>query len=172
LASEDTLAESHCSENKTTTPQFVEGPIPLKELFKSPILIPIANYGSLAFLEMGFSALLPLFYSVPVELGGLSLSTPIIGLCLGAFGLANGIIQALFFAKLIDIWGPKRIYMAGVTGYLVIFAMFPIIHFSVRQWGFSPFIWLLVGFQLCVEIIVVMGFGETILFECHIYIWN
>jgi MFS family permease len=114
----------------------------------------------LAFLDIGFCALLPLFYSGPIEYGGLGLSTPTIGLLLGLFGLANGVFQALFFAKLIRVFGPKKIYMAGVMGYLAIYAIFPFTHILARQWGVSPFVWILIALQLCAMIVVEMGFGE------------
>jgi hypothetical protein len=158
--------------SKPSAPQFNEEPVPLRELFVSRVLLPIANYCLIAFLGIAFYALLPLFYSTPIEYGGLGLSPPVIGLCLAGFGMTNGLFQAFFFTKFVHLWGAKQIFLIGMMNYLPIFTIFPIIHVFARQWGLSPIIWVLVVFQLFVAIIVEMGYGEVVTFYrglCYVY---
>lgn len=146
--------------SKNSAPDLNEDPVPLRELFVFRILNPIANYWALSFLWITFHALLPLFYSTPIEYGGLGLPPPVIGLCLGVFRFANGPFQAFFFNKFVRIWGPKWIFMVAMIGFLPLFMMFPIIHAFARQRGLSPSVWVLVASQLMVAMIMPMAFGE------------
>jgi hypothetical protein len=52
-------------------------------------------------------ALQPLFYSTPIEDGGLGFTPATIGFWMSCQGVANGIIQAFFFAPLISKLGAK-----------------------------------------------------------------
>ena len=54
-------------------------PVPLRELLVYPVVISILNYVCLAFLNISLKALLALFLAMPLEIGGLNLSPPIIG---------------------------------------------------------------------------------------------
>ncbi|KAF9230340.1 major facilitator superfamily domain-containing protein, partial [Melanogaster broomeanus] len=57
----------------------LESPVPLRSLLVPKILLPIACYGAIAMLEIAMFALQPLFYSTPIELGGLGFSPATIG---------------------------------------------------------------------------------------------
>ena len=59
----------------------------------------IANYFWLAFLDVALLALHPLFFVTPIHLGGMGMSPATIGLCLGIFGLLDGIAHRLFFRR-------------------------------------------------------------------------
>jgi MFS family permease len=165
------IAEDPCPTiKKPSSSNINEGPVPLRELFVPRILIPVSNYCFLAFLGIACAALLPLFYSTPIKFGGLGLSPPIVGLCLGGFGLVNGFFQAFFFTKFVGLWGPKRIFLIGMAGYLPIFATFPVIHVFASWWGLSPLIWALVAFQLFMMVIVDMSYGEN--FPLHLFVYH
>jgi hypothetical protein len=123
----------------------------------------------LGFLGIVFYALTPLFYSTPIEYGGLGLSPNIIGLCLGFLGVTNGLWQAFFFAKVVRIWGPKRMFMVGTMGYIPVFMILPITQLLARQWGLCPFVWALVACQLLFMVMAEMGYGETLLVT-HVYV--
>jgi hypothetical protein len=154
------IADNFSATVKKNSSTINEGPVPLRELFVSHILIPIANYCILAFMDTAHFALLPLFYSTPIKYGGLGLSPPIIGYCLGSFGLINGLFQIFFFTKFVGLWGPKRVFLIGMSGYLPIYAMFPIIHVLASRWGLSPLLWALVVLQLLLGVVVDMAYGE------------
>lgn len=45
----------------------------------------VANYAAISLIEIAFYSLLPLFYSTPVDVGGLGLTPSGIGSLLGGF---------------------------------------------------------------------------------------
>ncbi|KAF8628588.1 hypothetical protein AX17_005983 [Amanita inopinata Kibby_2008] len=52
-------------------------PVPISRLLVYPVLISVANYASLAFMNIMVSALLPLFFAMPIRFGGLGAVEPI-----------------------------------------------------------------------------------------------
>jgi hypothetical protein len=133
-------------------------------LFVFPILISMSNYSSLAFIDMAFIALLPLFYSSPIEHGGLNLSPSTIGIILGTCGLVNGVFQAFFFAKIIKRLGAKILFIAGMSSFIPIFLLFPVINLLALRWGVSPIVWVLVACQLAMAILMDMSYGANLPF--------
>ena len=58
-------------------------PVPIRTLMRTySVMLPIATYGALTLVDIGFVALLPLFYATPIEIGRLGLPPPVIGTCL------------------------------------------------------------------------------------------
>ena len=80
-------------------------PPPLRTICTRPIVVSIANYGALALMQMAFLVLMPLFLSAPIALGGLGLEPATIGTILGAVGLLDGVVQALFLARVVNAFG-------------------------------------------------------------------
>jgi len=109
--------------------------IPLRSLLTLTIVIPIANYAMLAFLDIALLALLPLFFSTPTYLGGLGFSPSSIGSWLALFGVMDGLFQALFFARIVDWIGPKRLFCLSVSCFAPIMAIFPIMSWFVHAGG-------------------------------------
>ena len=60
--------------------------VPLRSLLMLTIVIPFANYAMVSFLDISLKALLPLFYSTLIYLGGLGFSAASIGWWLAMFG--------------------------------------------------------------------------------------
>ena len=121
------------------------------------VMIPIVNYGTLGLLDIGILVLIPLFCSAPIEIGGLGFPPPIIGSFLAIFGVANGTIQALFGAKLIEWFGPKKAFCSAVLWFYPLILLFPIMSAVVMAQGkVGPIIWILLVMQLvclvCLEI--------------------
>ena len=108
---------------------------------------------------MALWALEPLFFSTPIRLGGLGMSPQKIGLCLGVFGLLDGAVQGLFFAKIVRRLGLKRLFLASLLSFAASLAMFPIINHFAREWGHSPAVWALVMFQFMINCVADMAFG-------------
>ncbi|EIW79418.1 MFS general substrate transporter [Coniophora puteana RWD-64-598 SS2] len=140
-------------------PATEDAPLPMRALFVPSILIPVGNYGLLAFTEIAYLALQPLFYSTPTELGGLGFSPAIIGLWLGLFGLFDGLTQALFFAPIVNRVGAKWMFNLSNTFFIPIIALFPIMSWYVTRWGVDTFIWACLALQLIFQIIMDMAFG-------------
>ncbi|KAG2136292.1 MFS general substrate transporter [Suillus cothurnatus] len=109
--------------------------VPLRSLLTRSIIIPIANQTFIAFLDICMFALMPLFYSTPNDLGGLGFAPPTIGSWLALFGIIDGLFQALFFPKIIDRLGPKRTFYIGVSCFIPIMIMFPVMSWLVFSRG-------------------------------------
>ena len=133
---------------------------PLRTVLTEPVVLSIANYIWLAFIDIAFVALEPLFFATPIRIGGLGMSPATIGLCLGLFGLLDGIVQGLLLPKAIRRVGLKRLFLTGLSCFIPLFTMFPVINHFAREWGPSPAIWALVAFQLIINCITDMSFGK------------
>ncbi|KAI0351304.1 MFS general substrate transporter [Trametes cingulata] len=139
-------------------------PPSLRKVLTRRVLISVANYGVLSLVEIAFLALLPLFLATPIELGGLGLDPPTIGIILGTFGVLNGLIQALLFAKLMDIWGPKRMFQQGLLMFVPLYLLFPAMNLYAKAHGITPVLWVLVFVQQLLMVVMDLSFGAIFIF--------
>ncbi|OJA08652.1 hypothetical protein AZE42_05274, partial [Rhizopogon vesiculosus] len=121
--------------DREALPQKPVAVMPLRSLLIPSIVIPIANYALLAFLDISLMALLPLFFSTPTYLGGLGFTPSSIGLWLAMFGVVDGLFQAFFFAKIVDRFGPKRVFCSSVLCFAPTMIVFPIMSWLVHTRG-------------------------------------
>ncbi|KAJ7667200.1 major facilitator superfamily domain-containing protein [Mycena rosella] len=136
-----------------------DGPLPLRELFIFPVIISVSNYVALAFLNTTLGALLPLFLAMPIEIGGLGLPPPTIGLILSAYGLATGLFQVFFFARMVRRFGEKRVFVNGMTTCIFVFTLFPIMSIIAQRAGLTLSVWILVGCVLALGALMDTSFG-------------
>ncbi|KII89810.1 hypothetical protein PLICRDRAFT_39984 [Plicaturopsis crispa FD-325 SS-3] len=136
-----------------------EKPLPLKQLLTRRVLIAGGNYATLSLVDIAIRAMQPLFYSTPIELGGLGLPPSTIGAILSVFGILNGVFQIFFFAAIHDRWGTKRVFIAGVLSALPVFASFPIINALARAHGMCLLVWAAVGLQVVISIMLSLSYG-------------
>ncbi|KAF9522054.1 major facilitator superfamily multidrug-resistance, DHA1 sub-family, partial [Crepidotus variabilis] len=139
-------------------------PLPLRSVLTYNVILAGANYATLSLVDIAFRAIQPLFLATPIHLGGLGLSPPEIGQVLSFLGILNGIFQVFFFAKLHDRWGTKPIFLTGVTLGLPCFALFPIINLLARHQGYSTSVYLAIGLQTFLFVVVNSGFGAIFIF--------
>ncbi|KAI5981489.1 major facilitator superfamily domain-containing protein [Pisolithus marmoratus] len=141
-------------------------PVPIRTLLKTySVMIPIANYGVLALVDIGFFALVPLFYATPVEIGGLGLSPFAIGVCMMAYGIGNGLFQMLFTTRAIDYFGEKKVFCSAVLAFFPIIATFPIMNWVIQvQKEVGPTIWALIFVQLLSWAVVDMSYPVIFVF--------
>ena len=137
-----------------------DAPLPLRALLTCPVLLSVTNYAFLCLIEIAYRAIQPLFYSTPIELGGLGQSPAWIGILMSSFGILNGIVQALYFPTFIEWWGPKRMFMTGMAMFNTIFILFPIMNTLARQTGMSSAVYFLLFLQLAVSVVSDMSYGE------------
>ena len=124
------------------------------------MIISLSNYSALGFIDIACNALLPLFYSSSVKLGGLGFDPSTIGFILGSYGFLKGVFQMLFFAKIIRIWGVKRVYMMGLYAFFAMFPLFAVISLLARaNGGITPLVWAVVYLQLFFGIVKDMTYG-------------
>lgn len=135
-------------------------PVAIRNLLaRWPVVLSVANYATLALLDISYRAVQPLFLSTPIELHGLGVSPATIGLVLGAFGIANGLFQLAFFAKIVERWGAKTLFLYGMTAFIPLFALYPIINLVARHYGIGTRVWSLICLQLCIQVLMDMSFG-------------
>ncbi|KAH7915289.1 MFS general substrate transporter [Hygrophoropsis aurantiaca] len=138
--------------------------IPLRSLFIPSILIPVANYGILALTDMCILALQPLFYSTPIEHGGLSFAPSTIGSWTAVYGFVNGIFQLTFFAHIVGRFGPKRTFRCCVCLFLPVIALFPIMTLVVQMRGVDAITWVLLTCQMILMVMMNTAFGCIFMF--------
>ncbi|KAF9231940.1 MFS general substrate transporter [Melanogaster broomeanus] len=141
-----------------------DAPVPLRELLNVSRVLIIANYGMLSVLEIVLYALQPLFYSTPIEYGGLGFEPMTIGAWMAVFGVSNGLIQAFCFAPLVDRIGPKKLLRIGYMCFFPIFGLFPVISWVSTRWGINWLIWVLLTCQLILTVIMDMAFSCILMY--------
>ncbi|KAL6307595.1 major facilitator superfamily domain-containing protein [Sparassis latifolia] len=99
------------------------------------VLLPILNYGFLAFIDQSTVVLLPLMYSSPVSEGGLNMSSFTIGIIQGVAGVIGGVIQILTFAWMHRKFGTKRLYLTSFSCYLLCICAFPLLSLVTKRAG-------------------------------------
>ncbi|KAF9461502.1 major facilitator superfamily domain-containing protein [Collybia nuda] len=131
------------------------------ELLLPRVFLSLFNYALLAFLDQSVLVLIPLIYSTPVHLGGLSLTPAKIGSILGFWGSANGFLQAYCFAWFHRHLGQRSCYMLGLVGLFACFALFPIISKFVEWDGgkIGCWVWLGVSLQLVAYMLSHMSYA-------------
>jgi hypothetical protein len=146
-----------------------DSPVSIRSLFVPSVLIPVINYGCIATLEIVMFALQPLFYSTPIELGGLGFDPITIGLWMGAFGIVNGVLQIMIFAPLVNKFGPKTVFRICEGCFIPIFALFPITNIIARQYGINWLVWFLLTCSLILGVLMDMAFGALVFARSFLY---
>ncbi|KDQ59071.1 hypothetical protein JAAARDRAFT_128086 [Jaapia argillacea MUCL 33604] len=145
--------------NAKFPPEESDKPLPFLALFTRRVVVAAANYSFLAIIDITFRAIQPLFFSTPIHLGGLGLPPHKIGIILSASGVLIGIFQVFFFAKIHDRWGTKNIFIVGLISAVPVFASFPLINHLARAHGLSLGVWIVVGAQVVISIVINLSFG-------------
>lgn len=135
-------------------------PIPLRSLMTPRVIIAAGNYASLSLVDIAFRAIQPLFFSTPVALGGLGMPPSTIGKILSVYGVLNGLFQIMFFARIHDYWGSKKVFAAGIASAFPAFAAFPLLNYLARTQGLSTTVWAIVAFQTVISIGLSLSYGE------------
>jgi MFS family permease len=132
---------------------------PVHALLTFPVVISIANYMTLAFLDISVSALLPLFFHMPIAMGGLGLNPVSIGYIMAFYGAGTGTFQVLFFSRLVKRFGTRRVFIMTMATFVPAFLIFPLISLAAKKWGVSTGVWILVGWFLFMRFFMDTAFG-------------
>lgn len=102
--------------------------------------------------------------SVPISAGGVDLLPQTIGIILGALGFSRGFTQILVFPTIHRRFGPKKIFMAAILSFFLVFPAFPLMHAiaasTPHNVGDLPFgVWVVLGLLMMVYPLVDMGFS-------------
>ncbi|KAG1735527.1 major facilitator superfamily domain-containing protein [Suillus lakei] len=139
-------------------------PLPFHDLLVTRVLIATCAYAAVALIEISFRAVQPVFYATPIEMGGLGLDTPAIGIILAVLGILNGVFQVLFFVRLHDWLGGRNLYLFSVFSCFPMLALFPVISFTAKVQGLTYFVYLLVGLQLITFVISYSAYGVVFMY--------
>lgn len=117
------------------------------------------NYSFSALLEISFRTLQPIFLATPIALGGLGFNPPVIGTIMSLYGVLNGFFTVLFFSRMVDYFGVKRVYLTGVTAAVPCFSLFPVINHLARKSiedgdGPGVAVWVVIGLQVVVAVLM------------------
>jgi len=119
------------------------------------------NLVSLAFVDMGHSVLLPLFYSTSIPLGGLGLDPLKIGIALGSFGFVNAIVQAKFLGPLIRKFGARKLYIICFPGLFACITLYPIMRHFAQLYGRVNYIVIVcMIIQLSFQMFIFASYGS------------
>ena len=137
-----------------------EDPIPLCELLRIyPIILSVSNYVVLAFLSITLDALLPLFLAMPLHIGGLNFDPPSIGYIMGAYG-AGVMFQAFYFARIVNYFGERKIFIYAISLFIPVFMSFPLINATALRFGNqSGQVWCLITILLVMLALMDMAYG-------------
>ncbi|KAG1762777.1 MFS multidrug-resistance DHA1 sub-family [Suillus occidentalis] len=127
-------------------------PLSLRALMTPKVSTVTAVYAVTGLFHIAFSTVLPVFYATPIDLGGLSLDPPRIGTILATAGVANGIFQMVFYARLHDRFGAKVMHVAWLINTLA------------RAYGIGLAVWLFVAVQLALTTNLIMCYSCLALF--------
>nr|GAT52472.1 major facilitator superfamily multidrug-resistance DHA1 sub-family [Mycena chlorophos] len=155
--------------DRSETQQAV-GPLSLSQLMTFPVLVSVSNYVCLGFFTVTYAALIPLFCTMPITLGGLGLDPPKIGILLSIYGLATGSFNLLFFARIVRRLGEKKTFQLAMSMPAAIFILFPVISLIARVtsageeyrlwWG----IYVLLGCVGMLGAVMDLAFGAIFMF--------
>ena len=138
--------------------------MPLRELLTRNVIVASGNYAFLALVDMCFRALQPIFLSTPIALGGLGLDPPAIGTIISLYGILNSLFTVFFFARLVDCYGLKRVYLMGVSASVPCFSLFPVINYLARNstegsGRLGAEVWVAVGLQVIMAVLICSCYG-------------
>ncbi|KAI0270439.1 MFS general substrate transporter [Gloeopeniophorella convolvens] len=134
-------------------------PPPLRSLLTRPVLLTVSNYAAIAFLEISVHTLVPVVYATPVEHGGLGLGPARTGICMGAYGIMNGLLQVTFFARIVKRLGVRGSLVAFVSCLIPTFLLFPIAGLHARRVGMDHALFFYIFLQLFSMVGVDMTYG-------------
>ncbi|GLB44785.1 putative major facilitator superfamily protein [Lyophyllum shimeji] len=138
-----------------------DAPPPFRALLIPQVLLPLAFYMVLAFIDMSSQVLLPLMYSTSIPIGGLGLDPYRIGVILSVFGFVNAIVQLLFLPPLVRRWGPRNICFAATISYLGNIGLYlPLLYFASRAGRVDGKVWATIVLQLATRLTNSMAWGS------------
>jgi MFS family permease len=160
---DSTLQEKLSDAMDDASQEDAQKPPPLRTILTKPVLISLANYAMLTFLDMGF--LRSLIWSTPVQFGGLNFSPLSIGLWLAVYNSVDGFCQFALFPRLVARFGLRRVFITCVASFAVYVVMFPLENLVLRQdiGRQVTVIWPLIVLQLSAYTVLNMGFSESLL---------
>ncbi|KAF9453684.1 MFS general substrate transporter [Macrolepiota fuliginosa MF-IS2] len=138
---------------------------PLHTLLTSRVIFSISNYVVLSFLTKTYLSIQPLFFAMPIAIGGLALEPIQIGSILGFFGLCNAFVQAFFLGPSVRRFGLRKVLRCSLSTLIPTFLLFPLMNIYARDWqvhhhpNSRVIMYTLIAIQLALFAIHDFGYG-------------
>ena len=84
---------------------------------------------------------MPLFFAMPIEIGGLGFDPRRIGYVLGIHKAVVAIFMATYFPKIVRYIGERWTYVLAMSTFLLLWVLFPVMNLCARQYGISTGVW-------------------------------
>jgi MFS family permease len=125
----------------------------------------------ISLVDIAYRAVMPLFYSTPISLGGLGFSPAAIGICFSIYGVLCGLFQVFCFAAVTNRYGAKRVLVVClITGFPVV-ALFPLMSIWTKHYGYvTPTVYVMILLQNFISIVYSMSFGRSLLIHKKPYL--
>lgn len=124
----------------------------------------IANYSMYGILYTSQDAILPLFFAIPVELGGLGLDPVHVGYILGSYRACTAFFFVALCSRLIQRFGARRAWSISIMCFVVIWTVLPIANIFARA-NITFGVWVCVALLGLAAICLEMGAGLSIYFR-------
>lgn len=142
--STQTSSGSHASEHPPT----------IRQLLTPEFVLVLTSYGSLAFFDMGYNALIPLVWSSSHAVGGLGLSPSIIGGLMASMAIGGAILQMLIMPAMLRRWDKRQIFRFSLLGIGAATACLGAASFLVRRAGrVDATVWTLLVGQILLSLV-------------------
>jgi len=119
----------------------LDKPLPLRQLLTYPVFITVVNFAYLTFLTSSHSSLLPLFFAMPIEIGGLGFDPRRIGYIMGAYRAITAVFMATSFSNIVRYLGERRTHVLAMATSQVCWVLFPVVNLCARHYGISLSVW-------------------------------
>lgn len=133
--------------------------VSLRQLLTFPVVLSVSNYTALAFLNITLLAIMPLFFTMPIELGGLGFTPSLIGYILGSCGVLIGLFQVFCFSRIVRYLGERSVFNIGMRAYLIVFTVLPVMGAYAQRFGVTFVVWILIGLVLVMMAFMDMAYG-------------
>jgi hypothetical protein len=99
---------------------------------------------------------------MPIDVGGLGLNPLHIGYIIGSCGMFNGLFQAICFHRIHRCLGERFIFVTGMSLFLLVFSLFPVISVHAQRFGLTVVVWLLIAVILASMTFMEMCYGALV----------
>jgi len=106
-----------------------------------PVVISIVNHMSLNFLFTCEGVLIPLFFAMPIEIGGLGFDPVDIGYILGGYRAFMIFFILVYSPRIIRRYGERFAFIMAILSCMSIWTIMPIINLCARNFGLSTLVW-------------------------------
>jgi len=142
---EPSLLSSHRShdEHSTLLPSDADETYSVRQLLAYPsVMISIVNHMSFNFLFTCLGALVPVFFAMPSDIGGLGFDPVDIGYILGGYRAFMVLFVLICSPRIIRRWGERFTFIIAIFSCMSIWTLMLLTNLCARSFGVSMLVWV------------------------------